>query len=135
MPIVVIAMEQADYEAWVKKTQESQKQKPDLSDQSREQLIAHGESVYLKNCVGCHQINGAGVPGLIPALTGSAIATGKWESLDVFLRSGTTKMPKFDKLNGKDSAELMTYVRNYFGNNVGDVLQPKETALPNDDDE
>ena len=65
------------------------------SDQSREQLMAHGESVYLKNCVGCHQINGAGVAGLIPALTGSAIATGKWESLDGFLRAGTAKMQNF----------------------------------------
>jgi len=135
MPIVVIAMEQPDYDAWVKKTLEQQKQKPDLSDQSREQLIAHGESVYLKNCVGCHQIDGAGVPGLIPALTGSPIATGKWESLDGFLRAGTSKMPKFDKLNGKEFAELMTYVRNNLGNKVGDVLQPKQTALPDDDDE
>ena len=135
MPIVVIAMEQADYDAWVKKTLEQQKQKPDLSDQSHEQLMAHGESVYLKNCVGCHQINGAGVPGLIPALTGSAIATGKWESLDGFLRAGTSKMPKFDKLNAKEFAELMTYVRNNLSNKVGDELQPKQTALPDDDDE
>jgi len=134
MPIVVIAMEQPEYDAWVKKTLEQQKQKPDLSDQSREQLMAHGESVYLKNCVGCHQITGAGVPGLIPALTGSAIATGKWESLDGFLRAGTAKMPSFSKLDGKEYAELMTYVRNNLGNNVGDVLQPKQTALPDDDD-
>ncbi|MCX7097172.1 MAG: cytochrome c oxidase subunit II [Methylococcales bacterium] len=135
MPIVVVAMEQADYDAWVKKTSEQQKQKPDLSDQTREQLLAHGESVYLKNCVGCHQIDGAGVPGLIPALTGSAKVTGKWENLDGFLRAGTSKMPKFDKLNGKEFAELMTYVRNNLGNKVGDELQPKQTALPDDDDE
>ena len=134
MPIVVIAMEQVDYDAWVTKTLEQQKQKPDLSDQSRQQLIAHGESVYLKNCVGCHQIDGAGVPGLIPALTGSAIATGKWESLDGFLRAGTSKMPKFEKLNAKEFAELMTYVRNSLGNKVGDELQPKQTALPDDDE-
>jgi cytochrome c oxidase subunit 2 len=96
--------------------------------------MVHGESVYLKNCVGCHQINGAGVPGLIPALTGSKIATGKWESLDGFLRAGTAKMPSFAKLNAKEYAELMTYVRNNLGNKVGDELQPKQTALPDDDD-
>ena len=135
MPIVVIAMEQPEYDAWVAKTLEHQKQKPDLSDQTSGQLMAHGESVYLKNCVGCHQINGAGVPGLIPALTGSAKVTGKWEALDGFLRAGTAKMPSFAKLNAKEYAELMTYVRNNLGNKVGDELQPRQTALPDDDDE
>lgn len=43
-------------------------------------------------------------------------------------------MPKFDKLNGKEFAELMTYVRNSLGNKVGDDLEPKQTALPDDDE-
>jgi mono/diheme cytochrome c family protein len=60
--------------------------------------------------------------------------TGKWEELDGFLRAGTSKMPKFDKLNAKEFAELMTYVRNDLGNKVGDELQPRQTALPDDDD-
>jgi cytochrome c oxidase subunit II len=58
MPIVVIAMEQGDYDKWVQTTLAKQNEKPDLSDQSREQLMAKGEAVYMKNCVACHQIDG-----------------------------------------------------------------------------
>jgi len=43
-------------------------------------------------------------------------------------------MPSFSKLNAKEFAELMTYVRNDLGNKVGDELQPSQTALPDDDE-
>lgn len=136
MPIVVIAMEQADYDAWTKKTLEQQKQKPDLSAQNREQLMAHGESVYLKNCVGCHQIDGAGVKGLIPALTKNAKVTGGIDPLIGFLQAGTTKMPSFSKLKDNELAEVITYIRNDLGNKVGDEIQPdKITPVYDDDDD
>ena len=134
MPIVVIAMDQPDYDAWVKKTLEQQKQKPDLSDQTRDQLMAHGESVYLKNCVGCHQIDGSGVKGLIPALTGNAKVTGGIDPLLGFLKAGTTKMPSFSKLNDKETAEVITYIRNGLGNKVGDEIQPNKITPVYEDD-
>jgi cytochrome c oxidase subunit 2 len=136
MPIVVIAMEQADYDVWVKKTLEQQQQKPDLSDQSREKLMAQGKSVYLKNCVGCHQIGGAGVKGLIPALTASPIVTGGIDPLIGFLKAGTSKMPSFSKLKDNELAEVITYIRNDLGNKVGDEIQPgKITPVYDDDDD
>lgn len=133
MPIVVIAMDQPEYDAWVKKTLEEQKQKPDLADQSRDQLMAHGESVYLKNCVGCHQIDGSGVSGLIPALTNSSKVTGAMDPLIGFVMAGTSKMPSFSKLNDKEMAEVITYIRNGLGNKVGDEIQPKKIS-PEDDE-
>jgi cytochrome c oxidase subunit 2 len=134
MPIVVVAMDQPEYDAWVKKTSEQQKQKPDLSDQNREQLMAHGRSVYLKNCVGCHQIDGAGVSGLIPALTASPKVTGGIDPLIGFLQAGTTKMPSFSKLKDDELAEVITYIRNDLGNKVGDEIQPGKITPVYEDD-
>lgn len=126
MPVVVIAMEQDQYNAWVKNTQEQLKKAPDLSKQSRSQLMANGESVYLKNCVACHQIDGNGINGWFPALRGSAKVTGNIDQLIGFIQAGTGKMPAFKKLPANELAELITYIRNApeLGNNVNDELQP-----------
>jgi cytochrome c oxidase subunit 2 len=137
MPIVVIAMNQGDYDNWVKTTLEKQNAKPDLSDQSHEQLMANGSSVYLKNCVACHQIDGKGVVGNYPALRGSAKVTGGVDPLIGFLQAGTSKMPSFAKLKDNELAAVITYIRNSpdIGNKVGDEIQPKAITPVYDDDE
>lgn len=137
MPIVVIAMEQDQYDAWVKTTLEKQKQAPDLSKQSRSILLAKGESVYLKNCVACHQIDGKGVSGWYPALSGSAKVTGNVDQLIGFVQAGTSKMPAFNKLPADELAALITYVRNSpdLGNNVNDEFQPCQALTLDDFDE
>lgn len=136
MPIVVIAMNQGDYDNWVKTTLELQNTKPDLSDQSREQLMANGSNVYLKNCVACHQIDGQGIAGTYPALRGSARVIGGVDPLIGFLQAGTSKMPSFAKLKDNELAAVITYIRNSpeIGNKVGDEIQPK-TITPVYDDE
>lgn len=137
MPIVVIAMNQGDYDNWVKTTLEQQNAKPDLSDQSHEQLMANGSSVYLKNCVACHQIDGKGISGNYPALRGSAKVTGGVDPLIGFLQAGTSKMPSFAKLKDNELAAVITYIRNSpeIGNKVGDEIQPKAITPVYDDDE
>jgi cytochrome c oxidase subunit 2 len=137
MPIVVIAMNQGDYDNWVKTTLEKQNAQPDLSDQSHEQLMANGSSVYLKNCVACHQIDGKGVVGNYPALRGSAKVTGGVDPLIGFLQAGTSKMPSFAKLKDNELAAVITYIRNSpdIGNKVGDEIQPKAITPVYDDDE
>ena len=136
MPIVVIAKEQADYDIWVKTTLEKQNQAADLTDETRSSLIAHGESVYLKNCVSCHQIDGKGISGWFPALSGSDKVTGNIDQLIGFIQAGTSKMPSFRKLPDRDLAELITYIRNApeLGNSVGDEIQPNKIT-PKWDDE
>jgi cytochrome c oxidase subunit II len=136
MPIVVIAMEQGDYDKWVQTTLAKQNEKPDLSDQSREQLMANGEAVYLKNCVACHQIDGKGAEGAYPALRGSAKVTGSVDPLIGFIQAGTSRMPAFAKLKDNELAALITYIRNSpdIGNKVGDELQPKTITPVYDDD-
>jgi len=136
MPIVVIAMEQPDYDAWVKKTLAKQQEKVDLSDLTREDLMSKGASVYLKNCVSCHQINGSGITGTYPALTASPRVIGPIDPLIGFIQAGTSRMPAFSKLKDDELAALLTYIRNApeLGNSVGDEIQPK-TITPVYDDE
>jgi cytochrome c oxidase subunit 2 len=136
MPIVVIAMEQGDYDKWIASTLAKQNEKPDLSDQSREQLMANGAAVYLKNCVACHQIDGVGAPGDYPALRSSAKVTGGIDPLIGFLQAGTSKMPSFAKLKDNELAAVITYIRNApeLGNKVGDEIQPKAITPVYDDE-
>ncbi|GDX85405.1 cytochrome c oxidase subunit 2 [Methylococcaceae bacterium] len=136
MPIVVVAMEQPDYDNWVKITLEKQNEKPDLSDLSREQLMANGAAVYLKNCVSCHQIDGVGAPGDYPALRGSAKVNAGIDPLIGFVQAGTSKMPSFAKLKDNELAAVLTYIRNApeLGNKVGDEIQPKAITPVYDDE-
>lgn len=136
MPVVVVAMNQPDYDNWVKNTLAKQNEKPDLSDQTREQLMANGEAVYMKNCVACHQIDGKGISGVYPALRGSAKVIGPIDPLIGFLQAGTSKMPAFSKLKDDQLASLMTYIRNSpeIGNKVGDEIQPKIITPVYDDE-
>jgi len=137
MPIVVIAMDQASYDAWSKETLAKQNAKPDLADQTREQLMAKGESVYLRNCVACHQIDGAGISGHYPALRGSAKVTGPVDPLIGFLQAGTSRMPAFSKLKDDELAQLITFIRNApaLGNKVGDEIQPNKITPVYDDED
>jgi len=137
MPIVVVALEQPEYDEWVKKTLAKQKEPVDLSDLSREDLMNKGASVYLKNCVSCHQINGAGIAGTYPALTGSPKVVGPIDPLIGFIQAGTSRMPAFSKLKDDDLAALLTYIRNApeLGNTVGDEVQPKTITPVYDDDD
>lgn len=134
MPIVVIAMEQDQYDAWVKSEIEKQAKGPDLDKHTRSDLLSKGESVYLRNCVACHQIDGKGISGWYPALRGSDKVTGDTSQLMGFIQAGTSKMPAFKKLKADELATLVTYLRNSpdLGNSVGDETQACQ-ALSLDD--
>lgn len=126
MPIVVIAMDQPDYDVWVKKAQEEAKKGADLSDQSRDELVAKGASVYAKNCSACHLPDGKGVPGAFPAITGSAVVKGDINAQVNLVLKGKGGMPAFGKmLKADELSEVITYTRNALGNSVGDEIQPK----------
>jgi cytochrome c oxidase subunit II len=144
MPIVVIAMDQPDYDAWVKKTKEDMAKGPDLADQSRDELVAKGASVYAKNCASCHMAGGEGVPGTFPAMKGSPVVTGDIKAQTEMVLNGKGMMPAFGKmLKADELAQVITYTRNALGNSVGDEIQPKAiqellpktTAVTTDEDD
>ena len=129
MPVVVRAVPQEEYEAWVAEKQEALA-KVDLEQYrqwSRTELVATGKSVYEANCMSCHQAEGQGIPGMFPAIAGSDIATGSIDKHVDTVMNGidSTMMSAFSGvLSDADIAAVITYQRNAFGNGTGDVVQP-----------
>ena len=106
MPIVVKVVSREAYADWLADKQEDAAQIRELMAQtfSMDELMTRGKDVYRKNCLACHGAAGEG--GVGTAIAGSA-------------------MQAFGGiLNDVDLAAVITYQRNAFGNNMGDMVQP-----------
>ena len=131
MPIVVEVKEQADYEKWLaeRKAEAAQLKELTSKEWTLDELKERGDKVYHTTCVACHQAEGQGLPPMFPALKGSKIATGpiKDHLGIVFHGKPGTAMAAFGKqLSEVDIAAVVTYERNAWGNNKGDMVTPKE---------
>ncbi|WP_419185563.1 cytochrome c oxidase subunit II [Polynucleobacter meluiroseus] len=128
MPIVVKVVSQEDYTKWVAEKQKSLTAATD--DPSMVYTLAEqkerGEKVYGANCAACHQPNGKGA-GAFPALAGSKVVNGPLEGQIHILLNGKNAMPKWSGvLSAADIAAVITYTRNSWGNNSGQVIQTQE---------
>ncbi|MDH5571103.1 MAG: cytochrome c oxidase subunit II [Gammaproteobacteria bacterium] len=133
MPIVVEAISQDKYDSWLaeKKTAMAAAAAEASADKtwSKDELYARGETVYNTNCASCHQLTGAGIPGVFPALAGSKIAIGDIVAhIDIVLngKSGTAMAAWGMQLDDLQTASVITYERNAWGNNTGDAVQPAD---------
>ncbi|MEC8010248.1 MAG: cytochrome c oxidase subunit II [Pseudomonadota bacterium] len=137
MPIEVHAVSQEDFKQWLADAQAEQEARElAAADEtniefSKEELMELGEKVYNTRCVACHQANGQGMPPAFPALAGSDIATMAEHRIEhiLIVNRGKNAMPAFGaQLSPKERAAVITYERNAWGNDTGDVVQPKEIA-------
>ncbi|MFM7774007.1 MAG: c-type cytochrome [Candidatus Kapaibacterium sp.] len=94
-----------------------------------------GKALFTKNCAACHQATGKGIPGSIPPLAGSAIATGDDVTKPIrivlhgfkgeIIRNGTKYNGQMQSwktnFNDQEIAWILTYVRSSFGNTAGEV--------------
>jgi cytochrome c oxidase subunit 2 len=131
MPIVLVAKTQEDYDAWVEDQKSAAAAAADAATQAlgMDELMAKGESVYKSHCAACHQANGEGIPGVFPGIAGSAIATGdvaKHIDIGVNGVTGTAMQAFGEQLSAVDLAAVITYQRNAFGNDTGDMVQPAD---------
>ncbi len=128
MPVVVKAVEQDEYDTWLTERREAAAKIRELAKKtfSLEELMAQGEEVYNKACVACHGVNGEG--GVGKAIAGSPIATGDIAAHIDIIVNGSKNNPLMaaykETLSEVDTAAVITYQRNAFGNNKGDVVQP-----------
>tara|TARA_R110000787_G_scaffold8220_4_gene27440 strand:+ start:85611 stop:86777 length:1167 start_codon:yes stop_codon:yes gene_type:complete len=129
MPIVVNALPEAEYQAWLadKKTAVAAERELAKKQFTLEEFMVKGEAAYNRSCAACHMANGEGIPGAFPGLKGSAVAQGPIaRHLDVVINGvpGTAMQAFGGQLSEVDLAAIITYERNAWGNDVGDVVQP-----------
>lgn len=129
MPIKVVALEDAEYSQWVSTQKQQAAANAAASGKvwSKDELITHGGKIYSTTCAACHQVTGAGIPGVFPALTGSAVVNGDVNAHINIVVNGKpgTAMQAFGKqLSDADIAAVITYERNALGNSTGDIVQP-----------
>ncbi|MBU2877486.1 cytochrome c oxidase subunit II [Aliiglaciecola lipolytica] len=135
MPIVVVAKEPAEYEEWINTQEEIQRKAKEeeqrllAMNMSMEELMSTGEQVYMRACAACHQPNGQGLPGVFPALAGSQMVLADMPAhIEIVVNGKTgTAMQAFAKqLTMSELAAVITYERNAWGNNTGDMVQAKD---------
>ncbi|WP_408033938.1 cytochrome c oxidase subunit II [Thalassolituus alkanivorans] len=133
MPVTVKAVSKEDYQIWLaeQKQQAVEKAAGNEREWTLPDLMAQGETVYNTYCAACHMVNGQGIPPAFPALAGSPLTTkaeGRATHIELVLygKAGTAMAAFGSTLSAADLAAVITYERNAFGNNTGDVVQPAE---------
>ena len=100
--------------------------------------FARGRGLYIDDCAGCHMDNGEGIPGVFPPLKGNSVVQAQDPETVVHIvlsgeKTAVTKanptglaMPAFDwKLDDQAIADLVTYLRNDWGNHGAPVDRNK----------
>ena len=100
---------------------------------SAQASIKRGQKVYESTCVVCHQKNGRGVPRLNPPLVKTKYVLGSKSQLVQIVLKGLNQpievegetynniMPSLAQLTDEQIADVLTYVRNSFGNKASAI--------------
>ncbi len=134
MPVVVRAVEQEEYEAWIIEKIALAEAEKLLTEKvwTKAELIERGQGVYLKNCVACHQANGQGLPPVFPSLEGSQIVMrNKARNIEILMEGvqGAAMQAFSKQLSEVDIASVITYTRDSWSNGKngdGEIVVPKD---------
>lgn len=101
-----------------------------------------GKAVYALYCLTCHQPDGDGVPNMNPPLIHTSYVTGDKKKVIAWVLkgSGDTKltvngkvysnnMPSQKGLKDEELANVLTYIRNSFGNKATPVSAAQVKAV------
>jgi nitrite reductase (NO-forming) len=107
---------------------------PKIADLTKEIQIEKGKAVYMQTCFVCHQPNGIGVANQIPPLAKSdflagltkddyirGVVMGRNGEITVNGKTYNGTMVPLNYLTDEQIANVLTYVRNSFGN-TGDAV-------------
>jgi mono/diheme cytochrome c family protein len=99
-----------------------------------------GKKMYNQVCMSCHLVDGAGVPGLNPPLvktdwvTGdkkrliNVVLKGLYDPIQIGGEEYVNPMPAMPQLTDQQVADVLTYVRNSFGNKASAVTAAEVKA-------
>lgn len=109
-----------------------------------QQYVVEGRSIYEKNCANCHQSDGSGLRDLYPPLAKTDLWTrlnkqqivciikqGQKGEIQVNGKSYNGYMPANTKLEGIDIAELVTFMRDSWGDKKIYSFDEARLALKN----
>jgi mono/diheme cytochrome c family protein len=102
--------------------------------------VLSGKAIYIKSCAVCHQADGGGVQNMNPPLIKTSYVLGpKSKSINVLLNGLShaaidrqpyqNVMPSFSYLSDQQIVDLLTYVKNSFGNKATAVKAINVKAL------
>lgn len=103
--------------------------------------MERGSIVYASYCLACHQADAGGVPNMNPPLTKTEYVLGDKKRLINILLNGLNEevkinddtysnpMPPHNFLTDDQIADVLTYVRNNFGNKASQVNKPEVAKL------
>lgn len=130
MPIHVKVLSTEDYSAWVAVKTKVAAAKAD--DPAKVWTLAEikprGEKIYAANCAACHQANGKGA-GPIKPLDGSAVVldVDYNKQIQILLNGANGgAMPSWKALSDTDIAAVISYTKNNWSNQTGQLVQPSE---------
>ncbi|HEY6976904.1 MAG TPA: cytochrome c [Chitinophagaceae bacterium] len=95
--------------------------------------IERGKKLYEQYCLTCHQADGGGVPKMNPPLINTSYVTGDKQKLVQWVLKGSTEsvpidgkyysnnMPPQAYLKDEEIADILTYIRNSFGNKASAI--------------
>ena len=128
MPIEVHVKSREDFNVWLEEQKELAAAGPAMDPfADLAEAMEVGADVYNRACVVCHGAQGQG--GVGPTFQGTDLTVNPdriGENIDILV-NGRGAMPSFRaQLSPREIAAVITYQRNAFGNETGDLIQPDD---------
>ncbi|HVM89287.1 MAG TPA: cytochrome c [Puia sp.] len=100
-----------------------------------QESVDRGKMLYLQRCSSCHLVNGSGIPSINPSLIKTKSVLGNAEPLVLMILKGMPAGTEIDGVKYNNAmapapdmtdlqiADVLTYLRNSFGNNAKEVTE------------
>lgn len=131
MPIVVEAVDDGTFDAWVRKTLAASRRTAGSDiDWTMSVALDRGRDLYGRHCAACHRPDGAGLPPTFPSLVSSSVAVGQPvdRHIDLVLRGvpDSAMQGYAPQLDDEELAAIITYERNAWDHDTGDLVTPAQ---------